>query len=126
MVRRFNGRLLWLSGIAILALAFAMPAAAQSTGMVKGVVKDASGQPVEGAKVNIDMSEGVTRHFETKSNKKGEFVQIGLPSGNYSVTAEKDKQGSAPAMARVSVSRPAEVTVVIGAGAGAAASKENA
>ena len=51
MVRRINGRLLWLSGIALVALAVAMPAAAQSTGMVKGVVKDASGQPVEGAKV---------------------------------------------------------------------------
>jgi tetratricopeptide (TPR) repeat protein len=126
MVRRFSGRFLWLSGAVLLAVAVALPAAAQSTGMVKGVVKDAQGQPVDGAKVNIDMTEGVNRHFETKSNKKGEFVQIGLPPGQYSVTAEKDKMGSAPAPARVSVGRPAEVTVVIGAGAGAAASKENA
>ena len=47
MVRRVNGRLLWLAGAAALALAIAVPAAAQSTGMIKGVVKDASGQPVE-------------------------------------------------------------------------------
>jgi tetratricopeptide (TPR) repeat protein len=129
MIRRFTGRLMSSAGAALLALAVvavAAPVAAQSTGMVKGVVKDAQGQPVDGAKVNIDMSEGVNRHFETKSNKKGEFVQIGLPPGNYSVTAEKDKMGSAPTPARVSVGRPADITVVIGAGGGAAASKENA
>src|SRR5690349_2223460 len=124
MVRRFNGRLLSLSGaalVALAALAIAAPAAAQSTGMVKGVVKDAQGQPVDGAKVSIDMTEGVTRHFETKSNKKGEFVQIGLPPGSYAVSAEKDKLGSTPVNTRVRVGAPSEVTVVIAAGAGAAA-----
>lgn len=125
MVRRVNGRFLWLAGTALLALAIAQPAAAQSTGMVKGVVKDASGQPVDGAKVSIDMSEGVNRHFETKTNKKGEFVQIGLPPGRYSVSAEKDKVGSAPAPAAVSVGRPAEVNLVLGGG-GAPISKEAA
>src|SRR5215510_9471523 len=103
MVRRLNGRLLWLAGVALLALSIASPAAAQSTGMVKGVVKDAQGQPVDGAKISIDMTEGVTRHFETKSNKKGEFVQIGLQPGGYNVTAEKDKLTSPPTMVRVRV-----------------------
>ena len=128
MVRRLNGRLPWLVAcVAGLSLALAVPAAAQSTGMIKGVVKDASGQPVEGAKVMIDMSEGVSRHFETKSNKKGEFIQIGLQGGPYKVTAEKDKLSSNTADVRVSISRPGEVTLVLGAGgASAAASKENA
>ena len=128
MVRRYNGRLPWLVAcVAGLGLALAVPAAAQSTGMIKGVVKDAQGQPVEGAKVTIDMSEGVSRHFETKSNKKGEFIQIGLQGGAYKVTAEKDKLSSNTADARVSISRPAEVNLVLGAGgASAAASKETA
>jgi tetratricopeptide (TPR) repeat protein len=82
------------------------------------MVKDASGQPVDGAKINIDMTEGVNRHFETKSNKKGEFVQIGLPPGRYTVTAEKDKLSSPPSMAAVSVGRPGEVNLIIGAGGG--------
>ena len=125
MVRRVSVRLLWGSIVAVAALALALPAAAQSTGMVKGVVKDAQGQPVDGAKVSIDMTEGVTRHFETKSNKKGEFVQIGLPPGNYMVSAEKDKTPSNQAPARVSISRPAEVALVIGAG-GAPGGKEAA
>jgi len=124
MVRRLNGRLLWLAAAALVALALAQPAAAQSTGMVKGVVKDAQGQPVDGAKVSIDMTEGVNRHFETKSNKKGEFVQIGLPPGNYTVTAEKEKLAAPPAPARVSIGRPAEVTLMLGAGG--AVSKEAA
>jgi tetratricopeptide (TPR) repeat protein len=95
--------------------------------MVKGVVKDAQGQPVDGAKVSIDMTEGVSRHFETKSNKKGEFIQIGLQGGPYKVTAEKDKLSSNTADVRVSISRPGEVSLVLGAGgASAAASKETA
>jgi tetratricopeptide (TPR) repeat protein len=125
MIRRVNGRFLWLAGAALLALAIAQPAAAQSTGMVKGVVKDASGQPVDGAKVSIDMTEGVNRHFSTTTNKKGEFVQIGLPSGRYTVTAEKDKLAAAPAPATVSIGRPTEVNLVLG-GAGAPMSKEAA
>jgi tetratricopeptide (TPR) repeat protein len=126
MVRRVSARLLWVSIFAVALLALALPAAAQSTGMVKGVVKDAQGQPVEGAKVSIDMTEGVSRHFETKSNKKGEFVQIGLPPGNYMVSAEKDKTPSNQAPARVSISRPSEVALVIGGGGGGAAGKEAA
>ncbi|HEY7283948.1 MAG TPA: tetratricopeptide repeat protein [Vicinamibacterales bacterium] len=124
MVRGLNGRLLCLAGAALFALVVALPAAAQSTGIVKGVVKDTSGQPVDGATVKIDMSEGVNRHFETKSNKKGEFVQIGLPPGRYNVTAEKDKMSSPPSMAAVSVGRPADVVVVIGAGGGGPNAKE--
>ena len=128
MVRRLNGRLPWLVACAaVFTLAIAIPVTAQSTGMVKGVVKDAQGNPVEGAKVTIEMTEGVSRHFETKSNKKGEFIQIGLQGGPYKVTAEKDKLSSNTADVRVSISRPGEVTLVLGAGgASAAASKEMA
>ena len=48
MVRRFNIRQLRLVACAAaVALAVALPATAQSTGIVKGVVLDATGQPVE-------------------------------------------------------------------------------
>ena len=125
MVRRFNGRLPWVvAWAALFALAAARPVAAQSTGMVKGVVKDTQGQPVDGAKVVIEMSEGTSRHFETKSNKKGEFIQIGLPSGAYKVTAEKDKLTSNTAEVRVRIGVSAEANLVLGAPGAAAASKE--
>jgi tetratricopeptide (TPR) repeat protein len=107
------------------ALAIAIPAAAQSTGMVKGVVVDDKGQPVEGAKVTIEMTAGTGRRFETKTNKKGEYIQIGLNSGAYKVTAEKEKLGSAPATVNVRVSQAAEANLVLG-GASAGSSKEAA
>src|SRR5215510_13124730 len=126
MIRRINGLLPWLIGcVALLACAIAVPAAAQSTGMVKGVVKDMQGNPVDGAKVTIEMSEGTARKFETKSNKKGEFIQIGLPSGRYNVTAEKDKLVSNTAPVQVRINSTAEANLVLGAaGAGGAISKE--
>ena len=63
-------------------------------------------------------AEATNRHFETKSDKKGEFQQIGLPPGNYSVSAEKDKQTAAPASVRVRIGGGAPVTLVLGAGGG--------
>jgi tetratricopeptide (TPR) repeat protein len=124
MVRRVNGPQLWLvASVALACLALTLPAAAQSTGMVRGVVQDMQGQPVENAKVVIE-ADGSSRKFETKSNKKGEFIQIGLPSGRYNITAEKDKVASNVAQAAVTVSRPAEVKLVLGAAAAMGASKE--
>jgi hypothetical protein len=120
MVRPVNGRQLWLVACAALvALALTLPAAAQSTGMVRGVVKDAAGKTVEGAKVIVE-AEGNNRRFETKSDKKGEFVQIGLAPGPYKVTAEKDKAASAPTPVNVRISPGAPLTLVIGAGGGGA------
>jgi tetratricopeptide (TPR) repeat protein len=116
MVRRVNGRLPRLVVCAAaLTLALVSPALAQSTGMVRGVVKDASGKPVEGAKISID-SDANNRHFETKSDKKGEFIQIGLAPGPYKVTAEKDKVVSAPTPISVRIAAGASITLVIGAG----------
>ena len=124
MVRPLNGRHLWLMACAALvAMAMTLPAAAQSTGMVRGVVKDAAGKPVEGAKILVE-AEGNNRRFETKSDKKGEFVQIGLAPGPYKVTAEKDKAMSAPTPVNVRVAPGAPLTLVIGAGGGGGASPE--
>ena len=118
MVRRLNGRLRWLVACAaVLTLALVSPALAQSTGMVRGVVKDATGKPVDGAKINID-AEANNRHFETKSDKKGEFIQIGLAPGAYKVTAEKDKVVSAPTPVSVRIAAGAPITLVLGAGGG--------
>jgi tetratricopeptide (TPR) repeat protein len=126
MVRRVNGRQSSLVAcVALAVLALALPLAAQSTGMVRGVVKDMQGQPVENAKVTIE-ADGTSRHFETKSNKKGEFIQIGLMSGRYKVTAEKDKVVSNVAEVSVTVSRPAEANLILGAAAAAAMGKETA
>lgn len=67
---------------------FTAPAYAQ-TGQVKGKVVDAQNKPVEGAKITISQTDG-NRRFETKSKKGGDFIQIGIITGSYTITAEKD------------------------------------
>jgi len=102
--------------------AFVRPAAAQ--GLVQGVVTDAQGQPVDGAAIAIEQ-EGTNRHFDMKTNKKGEFMQIGLASGAYKVTATKDKL-TASQQVRISQGRPASAKLVLGAAAAAGSPAETA
>lgn len=124
MVRRICGRPSWLFTVALFAsLIAAVPAFAQSTGMVKGVVLDDKNQPVVDAKVIIEMNGGTGRKFETKTNKKGEYIQIGLASGSYKITAEKEKLGSAPATVTVRANSTQEANLTL-AMASAAATKE--
>ena len=116
MVRRFSSRLAWqLALVSFVVLGFALPAAAQ--GMITGTVVDAQGNPVPDAKITIEQTDGVTRKFETKSDKKGSFIQIGLQSASFKVTAEA-KAGTATATTRVSQRGPSSVKLVIGGGAG--------
>src|SRR4051812_891475 len=116
MMRQSIGRLVGKIALASAVVAlFALPAAAQ--GMIQGTVLDAQGQPVEGAKITIEQTDGVTRKFETKSDKKGAFIQIGLQSASFKVTAEA-KAGTATANTRVSQRGPSAVKLVIGGGAG--------
>ncbi|MFN8062051.1 MAG: tetratricopeptide repeat protein [Vicinamibacterales bacterium] len=85
------------------------PAVAQQGGMIKGKVVDAQNQPVDGAKVTVEFTGGVNRKYETKTNKRGEFIQIGLQAGPYKVTASKDGVGSQSFDAQVRSGSPAEI-----------------
>ncbi len=124
MVRRISGRPSWLSILtAVAALAIAVPAAAQ--GIVKGSVTDDKGQPVAGAKITIEMDGGTGRRYEVKSDNKGQYLQIGLATGQYKVTAEKDSLASAPATVRVRAATTQNANLVLGV-ASAAATKETA
>lgn len=101
---------------ALLAVVFAAVASAQ-TGMIKGKVVDPKSQPVVGAKITIEFTGGINRKMETKTDRKGEFIQIGLQSGAYKVTATDDKLGSQSFPANVRVGQTQEVNFVLGAGA---------
>lgn len=97
---------------AAVALALAAPALAQ-TGLVKGKVVGPDGKPVADAAVTIEFMEGVARKLTTKSDKRGEFVQLGLQSGGYRITAAADKLGSGFADVRIRVGNSAEVTITL-------------
>lgn len=113
-------RILMALGVLLAAVVLAAPASAQSTGMVRGKVVDGEGKPVEAAKVLIEFQEGVTRKHETKSNRRGEFMQIGLAPGRYKITAEKEGVGAQSYEIRVSLGRTAEVNFVLTPAAGGA------
>jgi len=83
-------RFLVAGGLIASCLLLGAEARAQSTGTARGKVLDEKGQPVEGAAIVLDFQGGVTRKQTTKSNKKGEFTQVGLSPGIYRVTATKD------------------------------------
>jgi tetratricopeptide (TPR) repeat protein len=76
------------------------------TGTARGKVLDEQGQPLQDVKVELEFLGGVTRKFETKTNKKGEFTQVGLPGGNYSVTASKEGFQPATVQGRISLGDP--------------------
>jgi tetratricopeptide (TPR) repeat protein len=75
----------------VIAAAYLMLAAsaAAQTGGVRGKVVDQAGTPVEGAQVVIQSKESA-RKLEVKTDKKGEFIQIGVFPGEYVITVTKD------------------------------------
>jgi len=93
-----------LIGIGLLA-----PPAQAQTGTARGKVLDAQGQPIQDAKILIEFLGGITRKFEVKTNKKGEYMQVGMQPGPYRFTASKD--GYQPALIdfRISLGEPTEI-----------------
>jgi Tfp pilus assembly protein PilF len=81
-------RTLAIGGMVLGLAAVGSPAWAQ-TGQIRGKIVDAENKPVDGAKVTLQQTDTNTK-FELKTKKNGEFMQIGVPPGNYKVTAEKD------------------------------------
>jgi tetratricopeptide (TPR) repeat protein len=131
MLRLFSGhRLVKTALLAMVALAFAVPVFAQ-TGAVKGKVVDPKGKPVDKAVVLIEYADGINYKVDTKSNSKGDFIQIGLRPGNYKVTASTKELGAQTFNVRVRLGDPSEVNFILGAGnagnaGGAAAAAEAA
>ena len=87
IAERFRGAARMAAAL-LLVLSFAATASAQS-GQVRGKVLDAQGQPVADATITIDFKGNMTRQHVTKTDKRGTFIQVGLGSGPYDVTASK-------------------------------------
>src|SRR5438045_3295906 len=75
--------------LAVILLVVPAPAHAQS-GSIKGKVTDAQGNPVDGATISLESTDKGGKPITTKSNKRGEYMQVGLSPGHYKVTAQKD------------------------------------
>jgi tetratricopeptide (TPR) repeat protein len=114
------------SGLAmamLLLLVLPSPASAQ-TGMLRGKVTDPEGKPVEGVTITIT-SKAVKQSREVKTNKRGEWLQIGLYPGEYLVTAEKGEL-RAEGEARVSMGENPPLEMTLGRSTAEAEAKQAA
>ena len=93
-------------------LGFAPAALAQST-MVRGKVVDAKQQPLPGVAITIEATGGSGQKLTTKTDKKGEFVQLLTQSGGYRITATDAKIGSASSETKVVLGKASEVMIVL-------------
>jgi tetratricopeptide (TPR) repeat protein len=66
----------------------AVPAFAQ-TGNIKGRVTDETGKPLTGVTISIDR-QGISQHFEVKTDNRGQYLHAGLPTGQYRVAVMRD------------------------------------
>jgi len=91
-------------GAVLTVLLFASSGYAQ--GRAQGKVVDKDDKPVADAKVTITSSAN-NQKWELKTNNRGEYFQIGLPSGSYVVLVEKPNLGAMQANITVRGSAPA-------------------
>jgi tetratricopeptide (TPR) repeat protein len=79
-------RSLALSAVGLLAVSFSL--VAQITA-VEGVVKGTDGKPVQGAKISLVRTD-IKGNYNTKTDKKGHYIYMGLPYGKYDISVEID------------------------------------
>jgi tetratricopeptide (TPR) repeat protein len=75
-----------LAFIGILASGLAYAQAGRGVGRLAGSVVDGSGNPLEGAKLQLVFSQNENLKFEAVSSKKGEWAFLGLGTGNWFLT----------------------------------------
>ncbi|MPZ16829.1 MAG: tetratricopeptide repeat protein [Luteitalea sp.] len=125
MIRSSVGQQLLRVALALTLAIWAAPGAAQTTGMIQGKVVDDSGKPVQDAQVVIEFKDMAGRKLQTKTNNKGEYIQVGLQPGAYVVTASKEGVGSRTEEVTVRVAQTAQVDLELGAGDEAPPSPED-
>ena len=76
-------KLLWIGFVGLM-LAVASAWAASS--VLEGIVKDARGQPIDGADIRIETKNDARLLTTVKTDVKGHYILEGLPAGNYRVT----------------------------------------
>jgi tetratricopeptide (TPR) repeat protein len=65
------------------------PGFAQSSGTVKGVVKDADGKPIAGAVV-VWVNQDNNQKYSLTTKKNGDYFSLGITPGTYNVTLYKN------------------------------------
>ncbi len=124
MKRRISVRSLGTGAVAVLLALWATAASAQ-VGTIRGKVVDINGKPVDQAEVVLDFIGDYNRQLKTITDKNGEFIRAGTPTGKWKITVKKfDQVGENPGV-QLSLGETLRVPeIVIGKpGAGGAAPK---
>jgi Tfp pilus assembly protein PilF len=100
---------LLIAGGFLLGLALVAAPAHAQTGTARGRVLDEQGQPIVDAKVLLEFLGGVTRKYETKTSKKGEYTQVGMYPGPYKITVTKEGFQGTFAEQRITLGDPTQV-----------------
>lgn len=82
-------RLLMVVLVVAVAVLCVPPVFTQATGTVKGVCKDAQGNPIVGANLEWQNTDN-GRKYNLNTNKKGEYFSLGIEPGKYKVTLSQD------------------------------------
>jgi tetratricopeptide (TPR) repeat protein len=109
--------------VLVVALLLAIPGFAQ-TGNLAGKVVDTDGKPMSGATISIDR-QGINQHFEVKTDKNGNYLHAGLPTGQYKVSVMKDGKPVMTLDGRVNFGTDAKLDFDLKNAAAAAASGAN-
>ena len=114
MTKHTHSSLKTLASLVFGLLLLAAPSALAQSTMIKGKVVDVQGQPMIGVTIAIEVVGG-TRKLSTKTDKRGEFIQLLTESGQYRITATDAKVGTAQTELRVSLGRVSEANMVLAA-----------
>jgi tetratricopeptide (TPR) repeat protein len=98
--------------VVALLLGLAPAALAQST-MVRGKVVNAKQEPIVGVVIVVESLDGSGRKLTTKTDRKGEFVQLLTQSGMYRISASDPKIGTASNDTRVILGKVSEMVIVL-------------
>jgi hypothetical protein len=72
--------------IGFIGLVFCVVTAWAGPSAIQGVVKDAKGQAIKGADVQVASKDGKQQFNTVKTDAKGHYISQGLPAGVYRVT----------------------------------------
>ena len=114
-----------LTGAATVLLTALATAAAAQVGTIRGKVVDTNGKPVDQAEVILDFIGDYNRQLKTITDKNGEFIRAGTPTGKWKITVKKFDLVGENAGVQVSLGETLRVPEIVigkpGAGGGGAA-----
>jgi tetratricopeptide (TPR) repeat protein len=103
MDHRLTSKLAGGAAVLLLTAGLAIAQAGRGTARMNGIVLDPGGKPVVGAKVTATFTQAGGSTFETTTDKKGEFVFMGVGTGNWDVTV--NAKGYQPVSQRIYTSQ---------------------